>query len=75
MARIIETKQVEMVTGFNCDICRKDFTNEDFPHDPFEVYHTCGFMSKHDLTSIEATICDDCTYDLIKNHVPGAKFR
>ncbi len=71
MPVLTKKQETEVVVGMKCDVCGKVDENG---FNDFVLRHTFGFDSAHDMESVEAAICDDCLYDLIKAHVPGAKF-
>lgn len=64
-------KTVTTVSAVTCDCCGRtlDLDIQNW----MRFRHTCGYLSNHDKTTIEAEICDDCVHDLVTRQVPGAR--
>lgn len=55
---------VKVPNGFKCDKCGLEYDNY---HDPVQLRHEFGYYSDHDLKIVEAYVCENCFYDIVKN--------
>lgn len=69
---IVEKKEVDVITGFICDSCGKEFEETS---GGLRVKHTCGYPSKHDGYIISFQVCDDCLMDIVKDRITKAEIK
>ena len=69
---IVEKKEVDVITGFICDSCSREFEETS---GGLRVKHTCGYPSKYDGDTISFQVCDDCLMEIVKDKIPKAEIK
>lgn len=72
--KIIKQKLTDVLVGMTCDCCKKDSRDSQCSN-YFVIEHTFGYDSVCDMTSVAATICEDCFLSIILDKIPYAQFK
>jgi hypothetical protein len=68
ITEIVQKQRIEIV-DVKCDICDKSCKRDGcYDYDRVDIYHTWGYGSKKDGTTINCDICEDC-WDKVENFI------